>query len=97
MLIWITLPLYVINKRYSLAIESFISEVASYTFIAVMAKHNFRAALFTLILPLIMMRVRMVIGNWDHALVDAADPDSSFQSSIMLIRLIDVGHVVSIR
>lgn len=33
-LIWIALPLYFIDKSYSLATKSFISEVARYTFIA---------------------------------------------------------------
>lgn len=86
-LIFIELPLYFIHKKkYSLAIKSFMSEIANYAFIVVIAKYNFRPALFTLILPLIIMRVGLMVGNWgQHAFVDEEDPDSDFRSSITLI------------
>lgn len=86
-LVWIELPLYFVRKgRLSLAVKSFVSELASYAFIYVMATVHFRAALFTLILPLIQMRIGMMAGNWgQHALVDEKDPDSNYRSSITLI------------
>jgi hypothetical protein len=86
-LIWIELPLYFMHKkRHVLAMKSLTSELASYAFIVVMASHNFRAALFTLILPLVVMRIGMMVGNWgQHAFVDEEDPDSNFRSSITLI------------
>jgi hypothetical protein len=86
-LIWIELPSYFVRKgRYGLAAKSTVSELSSYAFIYVMAARNFRAALFTLILPLIAMRIGMMVGNWgQHAFVDEEDPDSNFRSSITLI------------
>jgi hypothetical protein len=86
-LIYIELPLYFIHKkRYSLATKLITSELANYAFIVVMAQHNFRAALFTLILPLILMRIGLMVGNWgQHAFVDEEDPNSDFRSSITLI------------
>jgi len=49
-------------------------------------KRNFRAAFFTLALPLVMMRIGLMVGNWgQHAFVDEMDPDSNFRSSITLI------------
>jgi hypothetical protein len=86
-LVWIELPLYFVRKgRYDLAAKSTVSELANYMFIYAMAIYNFRAALFTLILPLIMMRIGMMVGNWgQHAFVDEEDPDSNFRSSVTLI------------
>jgi hypothetical protein len=85
--VWIELPLYFIRKkRYGLAIKACASELASYMFIVVMLKRNFRAAFFTLALPLVMMRIGLMVGNWgQHAFVDEMDPDSNFRSSITLI------------
>ncbi|KAK4986065.1 hypothetical protein LTR28_002049 [Elasticomyces elasticus] len=47
---------------------------------------DFRATLFAVILPLILMRIGMMVGNWgQHALVDEVEPDSDFRSSITLV------------
>jgi hypothetical protein len=86
-LIWIELPLYFLRSRkYSLAVNSFVSEMASYAFIYCLATLNFRPTLFVLIIPMIQMRIGLMIGNWgQHAFVDEVQPDSDFRSSITLI------------
>ena len=85
--VWIELPLYFVRKRkFSLAIKTLVSEIAYYTTIALASKYSFRASLFTLILPIVQMRIGMMVGNWgQHALVDEVEPDSDFRSSITLI------------
>jgi Fatty acid desaturase len=85
--IWIELPLYFVRKkRYGMAVKQCISELTSYGFIYVMATRNFRATLFTLILPLIVTRIGLMVANWaQHAFIDEEDPDSNFRSSLTLI------------
>jgi hypothetical protein len=47
---------------------------------------NFRATLFVFLLPLLVLRIALMVGNWgQHAIVDEHDPDSDFRSSITLI------------
>jgi hypothetical protein len=86
-LISIELPLYFAQKRrYGLAVKQVVSELANFGFMYVMATVNLRATLFTFILPLIVMRIGLMLGNWgQHAFVDEEDPDSNFRSSITLI------------
>ena len=86
-LIWIELPLYFVRKKkLSLALRTAISELASYWTIYALATISFRPTLFTLIIPLVQMRVGMMVGNWgQHAFVDSVEPDSDFRSSITLI------------
>ena len=86
-LIWIELPLYFLRKRKpGLAFKSATSELASYLFIYLAAHRNFYPTLFVLIIPLILMRVGLMVGNYgQHALVDDVDPASDFRSSITLI------------
>lgn len=86
-LVWIDLPLYFLRKgKRSLAIKSCISELSSYAFIYFATKHNFRASLFVVLLPLLQMRIGMMVGNWgQHAFVDDVEPTSDLRSSITLI------------
>ena len=86
-LIWLELPLYFFRKRKTiLGIKSALSEYCSYAFIYAMARYNFRASLFVLILPFCFMRIGLMVGNFgQHALVDDVDPKSDFRSSITLI------------
>ncbi|KAF2210050.1 hypothetical protein CERZMDRAFT_86373 [Cercospora zeae-maydis SCOH1-5] len=87
-LIWLDLPLYFLRKnRTKLALKSFFSEIASMSFILFMTtKVNLRASIFTLIIPFVLLRLGLMIGNWgQHALVDEIEPDSDFRSSITLI------------
>ncbi|GIZ44527.1 hypothetical protein CKM354_000772300 [Cercospora kikuchii] len=87
-LIWLDLPLYFLRKnKTKLAAKSFFSEIASMSFMIFMTtKVHFRASIFTLIIPFILLRLGLMIGNWgQHALVDEIEPDSDFRSSITLI------------
>lgn len=92
----IELPIrFVQKKKYSLALRVALSELSSFTFICILARYNFRAAFFTVILPLVQMRSMMMVGNWgQHALVDEVDPDSDYRSSITLID-VSVSSIVS--
>ena len=86
-LIWIELPLYFLRKRKpGLAFKSAACELASYLFIYLAAHRNFYPTLFVLIIPFILMRIGLMVGNFgQHALVDDVDPASDFRSSITLI------------
>lgn len=85
--IWIELPLYFLRKnKTGLALKSAGSEMTSYLFIYLMARRNFYPTLFVLIIPLFLMRIGLMVGNYgQHALVDDIDPASDFRSSITLI------------
>lgn len=86
--IWIDLPVYFLRKNKPvLATKAFLSEMASMAFMYFMTFHvNTRAAVFTLLIPFVLLRLGLMIGNWgQHALVDELEPDSDFRSSITLI------------
>lgn len=86
-LVWLELPLYFLRKKKrGLAIRTAASEFSSYTLIYLLARYNFRATIFVLMIPLLQMRLGMMLGNWgQHALVDELEPDSDFRSSVTLI------------
>ncbi|KAF4548117.1 Hypothetical protein D9617_31g063530 [Elsinoe fawcettii] len=87
-LVWWDLPMYFFrNKKTNLAIRSGVSELTSYAFLYYMFIHvNARATTFTLIIPFMVLRIALMVGNWgQHALVDEVEPDSDFRSSITLI------------
>lgn len=87
LLCWFDLPKYFISKgRYNLAFRMILSEFSSYAFLFFLARWQFQPTLFVLLLPLLIMRIGLMIGNWgQHALVDDVDPKSDFRSSITLI------------
>lgn len=85
---WIALPLYFVRKRnYKLALQSGASEYASHAFMYYMTVHvNARAATFTILIPFVLLRLGLMVGNWgQHALVDEIEPDSDYRSSITLV------------
>lgn len=86
-LIWLDLPLYFIRKqKFGLAFKATFWEIASFTSITLLAQWKFRPTLFVFILPLLLLRLGLMAGNWgQHAFVDEAEPDSDFRSSITLI------------
>jgi hypothetical protein len=87
-LVWLDLPLYFIRKgRTTMAMKTAFFELGNYAFIYLMARYvSFRATLFVFMIPLLMMRIGLIIGNWgQHAFIDDVDPDSDFRSSITLI------------
>lgn len=86
--VWYDLFSYFISKKkYTLAAKAAVSEVSSFAMIAFFATYvNTRAAFCVFLLPLGMLRVGLMVGNWgQHAFVDDVDPDSDFRSSITLI------------
>ncbi|KAI1322179.1 fatty acid desaturase [Xylariaceae sp. FL0255] len=86
-LIWLDLPLYFIRKgKMTTALRAAFWELSNYAAIVLLLKLNFKAALFAFLIPLMVMRLGLMIGNWgQHAFVDADEPDSDYRSSITLI------------
>ena len=86
--IWLDLPLYFIRKnKANLAARVFLSEMTSFAFLYYMTfKVNIRAGIFVLVIPFVLLRLGLMVGNWgQHALVDEIEPDSDFRSSITLV------------
>lgn len=86
-LTWLELPLYFLRKtQYTNGMKCAAAEWSSLIIIGLAAYNCFRPALFTLVLPLSLMRFGMMVGNWgQHCLVDEVDPNSDYRSSITLI------------
>ena len=87
-LIWLDLPLYFIRKRRAgMALRSAGWEFLTYAFYIAMARlFSFKATMFVYVVPLMMLRLGLMVGNWgQHAFVDPDEPDSDFRSSITLI------------
>ena len=88
LLIWFDLPLYFLGKnQLANALKTVVFELGNYLFIHIMATYvNFHATLFAYVVPLLIMRIGLMIGNWgQHAFIDEVAPDSEFRSSITLI------------
>ncbi|KAH7412647.1 phosphoinositide 3-kinase regulatory subunit 4 [Cadophora sp. MPI-SDFR-AT-0126] len=87
LLCWFDLPKYFISKRkYNLAFRVSCTELSSYACLYLVARWQFKPALFVFLLPFTVMRIGLMIGNWgQHALVDDVEPNSDFRSSITLI------------
>ncbi|KAL2012132.1 hypothetical protein VTN00DRAFT_4850 [Thermoascus crustaceus] len=87
-LIWLDLPLYFVRKgKPVLALKAAGWEIGNLLCIYLLLKWvNFRATFFVFVLPLLLLRVGLMVGNWgQHAFVDEIDPNSDFRSSITLI------------
>ncbi|CAO2657146.1 Nn.00g032720.m01.CDS01 [Neocucurbitaria sp. VM-36] len=87
-LIWFDLPRYFLRTRKpGLALRAGGWEISNYVFLYCMFTYvNPRATVFALLVPLALMRLALMTGNWgQHALVDEVEPDSDFRSSITLI------------
>lgn len=87
-LVWFDLPCYFLRKgKPDLALKAGGCEITNYVFLYFMAtKVNGCATLFVLLLPLFLMRLALMTGNWgQHAFVDEVEPDSDFRSGITLI------------
>lgn len=87
LLCWFDLPRYFVRKgKYNLAIRVTCTELSSYAGLYLMARWQFKPALFVLLIPFFILRLGLMIGNWgQHALVDELEPDSDYRSSITLI------------
>lgn len=86
-LIWFDLPLYFLRKnRPLMALKAGGSEFLTYVFYYAASRINGKATFFVYLLPLLLLRVGLMVGNWgQHAFVDVDQPDSDFRSSITLI------------
>ena len=75
LLVWLDLPLYFLKKRKTkMALSTTIFELSNYAFIYTMARYNLRGTIFVLLIPLLMMRIGLMIGNWgQHAFVDESN------------------------
>lgn len=85
--IWLDLPLYFLRKgRTGAALKAGLWEFSDYAMLYTFFSLNRNATIFTLLLPLVLLRLGLMIGNWgQHAFVDADEPGSDFRSSITLI------------
>ena len=82
------LPLYFLRKnRPSMAVRAASWEFLTYLYYYAMAtRFGARATFFVYLLPFLLLRLGLMVGNWgQHAFVDADEPDSDFRSSITLI------------
>jgi hypothetical protein len=87
-LIWFDLPRYFLRTGKSkLAFQAATCEIGNYIFLYFMFTYvNKLATIFVFLVPLALMRLALMTGNWgQHALVDESEPDSDFRSSITLI------------
>ncbi|KAJ6001903.1 hypothetical protein N7522_007130 [Penicillium canescens] len=86
--IWFELPMYFFRKgQTKYALRCAFWELSNYVALYTLYNYvNARATLFVFLLPLTVMRLGLMVGNWgQHAFVDPADPDSDYLSSITLI------------
>lgn len=86
-LVWADLPCYFLRKgRINVGLKAGAWELGSYAAIYSLYRLNPKAATFALLVPLVLMRIGMMVGNWgQHAFVDRDEPDSDYRSSITLI------------
>ncbi|KAI5868382.1 hypothetical protein GGS23DRAFT_602178 [Durotheca rogersii] len=86
-LIWLDLPLYFLRKgRLALAAKAGGWELSYYGVLAALLRLRPGATVCALLLPLLLLRVGLMVGNWgQHAFVDPDEPDSDYRSSITLI------------
>lgn len=96
--LWFELPVYFFQKgRKSFAIKAGSTELFCYAALFYLWKYvNSKAAIVTLLVPLLQMRIGMAVGNWgQHAFIDREEPDSDFRSSITVID-VAVSHSVDL-
>ncbi|KAG6032391.1 hypothetical protein E4U40_006297 [Claviceps sp. LM458 group G5] len=87
-LIWFDLPRYFFRKnRPRMALKMICSELANYAFYYLVSRiAGIKATFFVYIIPLLIMRMGLMVGNWgQHAFVDQNEPDSDFRSSVTLV------------
>lgn len=96
--IWLELPLYFLRTgKRETAFKAAFWELSNYALVFFLASLHWRATLFAFILPLALMRVGLMFGNWgQHAFVDETDPNSDFRSSITLIDVTVRHHTSSL-
>ena len=87
LLIWLDLPLYFVRKnRPAMALRAAGWELANYAALLALFCLRPDPTLFVFLLPLALLRLGLMVGNWgQHAFVDADEPDSDYRSSVTLI------------
>jgi hypothetical protein len=86
--VWFDLPRYFLRTRKpDLALKAGACEIFNYLFLYTMFKYvSAPGTIFVFLVPLAIMRLGMMIGNWgQHAFVDELEPNSDFRSSITVI------------
>ncbi|KAI1127134.1 hypothetical protein F5Y10DRAFT_266463 [Nemania abortiva] len=85
--IWFDLPCYFIRKQKPLlAAKAFFWEISNYVALVLLYNWQPRPTIFVFALPLFLLRIGLMVGNWgQHAFVDAHEPESDYRSSITLI------------
>ncbi|KAL6859764.1 hypothetical protein ACO1O0_003788 [Amphichorda felina] len=86
-LIWLDLPTYFFRKgRATIAMKAAFWELSMYYTVYTLFRLNSRATICVVLIPLLLMRAGLMVGNWgQHAFVDHDEPDSDYRSSITLI------------
>lgn len=85
--IWLDLPLYFLSKHHvAQAVRAAFWELSNYAMLITMYRLHSQAATFVFLLPLMLLRFGLMVGNWgQHAFVDADEPDSDYRSTVTLI------------
>ncbi|KAK0673556.1 hypothetical protein QBC41DRAFT_265784 [Cercophora samala] len=85
--VWIDLPMYFFSKGQNAnGAKVLFWELFNYFSLFTLYQLHGKATTFVFLLPLILMRLGLMVGNWgQHAFVDPNLPDSDFRSSITLI------------
>ncbi|KAG9252402.1 uncharacterized protein F5Z01DRAFT_675888 [Emericellopsis atlantica] len=86
-LIWLDLPRYFLSKgKTGLALKAASWEFTWYATLATLLRLNKHATIFVFLVPFLLLRVGLMVGNWgQHCFVDFDEPDSDYRSSITLI------------
>ncbi|KAI1733391.1 hypothetical protein F4680DRAFT_464154 [Xylaria scruposa] len=86
-LVWFDLPSYFIRKQKPhLAAKAIFWEIGNYVTIVSLYAWQPKPTIFVFALPLFLLRIGLMVGNWgQHAFVDAQEPSSDYRSSITLI------------
>ncbi|PGH27022.1 hypothetical protein AJ80_01207 [Polytolypa hystricis UAMH7299] len=91
LLVWFDLPRYFLRRnKIGWAVKAGGWEMLDYLTMYGLARYvNLRATMFVLVLPFLIMRLGLMVGNWgQHAFVDEMEPDSDYRSSITLIDVV---------
>jgi fatty acid desaturase len=80
------LKYFIVNKKYSLARKIFANEFVLFLIIIALGFFNLRATLILFIIPLLVTRVALMMGNWgQHAFVDLDDSENPYKYAVTLI------------
>lgn len=79
---------FIKKKRPKLLRNSIVGEVSFFLLCIVLSIVNFKATLVVFILPFLISRFIMMLGNWtQHAFIDPSDPGNSYKNSITCINI----------